>query len=96
MANNNHLYSDFEARIDSLIPRADSAEKYDYWRSLQIVKAEYDNMRIAEGLKFELAGFATWLEETYGFRIHRPDNMIGQTFEITDEAKYTFYKLKYS
>ena len=96
MANNNHLYSDLEAKIDSLLPRADSAEKYDHWRTLQMAKAEYDNLRIAEGIKFELEGFARWLEETYGFRIHRPDNMIGQTFEIIDEAKYTFYKLKYA
>jgi hypothetical protein len=96
MTNNNHLYSDFEAKLDSLLPKADSAEKYDHWRTLQLAKAEYDNMRIAQGIKFELDGFAIWLEETYGFRIHRPDNMIGQTFEIIDEAKYTFYKLKYA
>jgi len=99
MANNNHLYSDFEAKLDTLlggVPTPDGLDKYDHWRSLQIAKAEYDNLRIAEGLKFELEGFATWLEETYGFRIDRLDNMIGQTFEIVDEAKYTFYKLKYS
>jgi hypothetical protein len=98
VTNNNHLYSDFEAKLDTLIGRVTEAsvDKYDHWRSLQMAKAEYDNMRIAEGRKFELEGFATWLEDTYGFRIHRPDNMIGQTFEIIDEAKYTFYKLKYA
>ena len=99
MTNNNHLYSDFEAKLDTLlgsVPTPDGIDKYDHWRTLQMAKAEYDNLRIVEGRKFELDGFATWLEETYGFRIHRPDNMIGQTFEIVDEAKYTFYKLKYA
>ena len=99
MANNNHLYSDMEAKLDTLlggIPTPDGIEKYDHWRTLQIAKAEYDNMRIAEGIKFELEGFANWLNETYGIRIHRPEGMIGQTFEITDEAKYTFYKLKFA
>lgn len=99
MTNNNHLYSNLEAKLDTLlggVPTPDGIDKYDHWRSLQIAKAEYDNLRIAEGRKFELEGFAVWLEETYGFRIHRPNNMIGQTFEIVDEAKYTFYKLKYA
>ena len=96
MANNNHLYSDMEAKLDSLLPKADAGLKYDHWRTLQIAKAEYDNMRIAEGIKFELEGFTNWLDETYGIRIHRPEGMIGQTFEITDEAKYTFYKLKFA
>ena len=96
MTNNNHLYSDLESKLDTLLPKADSAEKYDHWRTLQMAKAEYDNLRIAQGIKFELEGFARWLEEVYGFRIHRPDNMIGQSFEIVDEAKYTFYKLKYA
>ena len=85
-----------EAKLDSLLPKADSAEKYTHWRTLQMAKAEYDNLRIAEGIKFELDAFTNWLDETYGFRIHKFDQMIGQTFEITDEAKYTFYKLKYA
>lgn len=99
MTNNNHLYSDFEAKLDTLlggIPTPNGIEKYDHWRTLQLAKAEYDNMRIAKGIKFELDGFATWLEETYGLRLHKVKDMIGQTFEITDEVKYTFYKLKFA
>jgi len=96
MTNNNHLYSDMESKLDSLLPKADSAEKYDHWRTLQMAKAEYDNLRIEQGQKFELDGFVTWLDETYGLRIHKAEQMIGQTFEITNEAKYLMYKLKYS
>jgi len=96
--NNNHLYSDFEAKLDTLIGKTTelSVQKYDHWRTLQMAKAEYDNMRIAEGIKFELDGFVTWLDETYGLRIHKAEQMIGQTFEITNEAKYLMYKLKYT
>lgn len=92
MTNNNHLYSDFESKFDTLV----GGVQYDHWRTLQMAKAEYDNMRIAEGIKFELDGFVTWLDETYGLRIHKAEQMIGQTFEITNEAKYLMYKLKYS
>lgn len=97
--NNNHLYSDFESKLDTLlggVPTPDGIEKYDHWRTLQIAKAEYDNIRIEQGIKFELDGFAQWMEETYGVRLHKVDQMIGQTFEVIDEAKYTFYKLKFA
>jgi len=99
MTNNNHLYANLETKMDTLlggVKAPDGIDKYDHWRTLQMAKAEYDNLRIAEGRKFELDGFATWLEDAYGFRIHRPDNMIGQTFEIIDEHKFLIYKLKYS
>jgi hypothetical protein len=96
--NNNHLYSDFEAKLDTLIGKTTelSVQKYDHWRTLQMAKAEYDNIRIEQGIKFELDGFKTWLEETYGVRLHKVEGMIGQSFDIIDEAKYTFYKLKYA
>lgn len=96
--NNNHLYSDFETKLDTLIGRVTeaSANKYDHWRSLQMAKAEHDNLRIEQGLPFELNAFQKWLEETYGLRIHKAGEMIGQTYEVVDEAKYTFYKLKFA
>lgn len=74
----------------------DSLKKYDHWRSLQMAKAEYDNVRIEKGAKFELDGFANWLDDVYGVRIHKADQMIGQTWEVTDEKKYLFYKLKFA
>ena len=98
VTNNNHLYSDFEAKLDTLIGcvTESSVAKYDHWRTLQMAKAEHDNMRIEQGLKFELNAFQEWLEATYGLRIHRAGEMIGQTYEVVDEAKYTFYKLKFA
>lgn len=98
MTNNNHLYSDFEAKLDTLIGRVTEAsvDKYDHWRTLQIAKAEHDNMRIEQGLKFELNAFQEWLEETYGLRIHKAGEMIGQTYEVVDEHKFLIYKLKFA
>lgn len=96
--NNNHLYSDFETKLDTLlgsIPTPDGINKYDHWRTLQLAKAEYDNMRIEQGLKFELNAFQQWLEATYGLRIHCAGDMIGQTFEVVDEHKFLIYKLKF-
>jgi hypothetical protein len=97
MTNNNHLYSDFETKLNTLIGRVTeaSADSYDHWRTLQMAKAEHDNIRTAQGLAFQLGAFQSWLEETYGVRLKRVDGMIGQTFEVVDEAKYTFYKLKF-
>jgi hypothetical protein len=97
MTNNNHLYSDSKVKLDTLIGRVTeaSADTYDHWRTLQMAKAEHDNIRIAQGLAFELGAFQAWLEETYGVRLERVDGMIGQSFEVVDEVKYTFYKLKF-
>lgn len=97
MTNNNHLYSDKETKLNTLIGRLTetSVPSYDHWRTLQQAKAEHDNIRIAQGLAFELGAFAKWMEETYGIRIQKIEGMIGQSFEVIDEVKYTFYKLKF-
>lgn len=97
-ANNNHLYADRESRLNTLVGQITetSVSKYDHWRTLQKAKVEYDNLRIAQGQNFELDGFATWLEETYGIRLEKVEGMIGQNFNIVDDTKYTFYKLKFA
>jgi hypothetical protein len=91
---NNHLYSDIDSRLDTLLPP--DINKYNHWRTLQVAKAEYDNMRIEQGIKFELDAFSQWLEDEYGVQIERVDGNIGQNFEVVDEQKYLIYKLKFS
>jgi hypothetical protein len=95
--NNNHLYSDWESKLDTLVGQTNetSVQKYDHWRTLQKAKAEHDNMRIEQGLKFELDDFTGWLEEIYGVRLQKEEGMIGPKFDIVDEAKYLVYKLKF-
>jgi hypothetical protein len=98
MTNNNHLYSDRETRLNTLIGQVTetSVGKYEHWRTLQQAKAEHDNLRISQGLSFELGAFATWLEETYGIRLIKEEGMIGPGFDIVDEQKYLVYKLKFA
>jgi hypothetical protein len=97
MINNNHLYTDFETKLDTLIGRVTetSVGEYEHWRTLQQAKAEHDNLRIAKGLKFELGAFAEWLEDVYGIQLEKVDGMIGVKFNIIDEQKYLVYKLKF-
>jgi hypothetical protein len=97
MVNNNHLYSDRETRLNTLIGQVTEASvgKYDHWRTLQQAKAEHDNLRISQGLDFELGAFANWLETTYGIRLQKEEGMIGPRFDIVDEQKYLVYKLKF-
>ena len=99
MVNNNHLYSDRETRLNTLIGRiteASVSNKYEHWRTLQHAKAEHDNLRISQGLDFELGAFATWLETTYGIQLEKEDGMIGSKFNIVDEQKYLVYQLKFA
>jgi hypothetical protein len=98
MADNNHLYADREARLNTLVGRVTEASvgKYEHWRTLQQAKAEHDNLRIQQGLEFELGAFSVWLEETYGIRLQKVDDMIGPEFNIVDEQKYLVYNLKFS
>jgi hypothetical protein len=98
MANNNHLYSDRETRLNTLIGRVTEASvgsNYEHWRTLQQAKAEHDNLRISQGLDFELGAFANWLETIYGIRLQKEEGMIGPMFDIVDEQKYLVYKLKF-
>lgn len=95
--NNNHLYSDRESKLDTLIGQTTdaSAKSYDHWRTLEQAKAEHDTIRLAQGLAFDLDAFSAWMEETYGIQLQQVDTMIGQKFKIVDEAKYLVYQLKY-
>lgn len=97
MVNNNHLYSDRETRLNTLIGQVTEASvgKYEHWRTLQQAKAEHDNLRISQGLTFELGAFAAWLETTYGIRLDKEEGYIGPRFDIVDEQKYLVYKLKF-
>jgi hypothetical protein len=72
-----------------------SGDKYEHWRTLQQAKAEHDNLRRAQGLAFELGAFAEWLEEIYGVRLQKEEDMIGPRFDIVDEQKYLLYQLKF-
>jgi len=39
--------------------------------------------------------FTDWVAKKYGIEIDIIDGMYGASYIVVDEAKYTFYKLKY-
>lgn len=93
MTNKNHLYSDRDTRLNTLIG---SDQSRDHWRSLQQARAEYINQCLEQDQAFELLGFSQWLEDVYGVRLERIDGMIGQSFEVVDPDKYLIYQLKFA
>lgn len=97
MANNNHLYADRQARLDTLVGQttALSVKKYKHWKTLIKAKANFDKLWAESGKPEDIDAFYSWLEETYGIRLQRIEGMIGQDFTIVDEQKYLVYKLKF-
>ncbi len=101
MTNNNHLYRDRQARLDTLVGQVTglsvnaSKNKYEHWLTLTKAKAEFDNDRIKQGHQVDVDAFYKWMELTYGVRLQRVDGMIGPEFSIVDEQKYLIYKLKF-
>lgn len=63
-------------------------ERNKYWKILYILKQEFVKVDTT-------ASFEDWVEETHGFKIILRGGMITEVYEITNEAKYTFFILKY-
>lgn len=97
MANNNHFYSDREARLNTLVGQVTdiSVGKYEHWRTLQLAKTEFENILAKQELKYDIDAFYSWLAEEYGIRLQTVNGMIGPAFDIVDEQKYLIYKLKF-
>ncbi len=66
-----------------------TADKYKFWSTLRLMQSEY-NSTLPE------KAFTDWVAEKYGIEIDIVDDkMYGSGYVIVDEAKHTFYKLKY-
>lgn len=63
-------------------------DRNNYWKILFTLRQEYINEKVD-------MSFADWVEKTHGFSIIFRDGMIAEGYDITDEAKYTFFILKY-
>lgn len=98
MANNNHLYSDRETRLNTLIGQVTdiSVKKYEHWRSLQRAKNDFEDLCQAQGRAYKIEEFYAWLETTYGIRLQQVEGMIGPEFNIINEQKYLIYQLKFA
>lgn len=65
-----------------------SFDKYNFWGQLRSIQSEH------KAAKSNLE-FTAWLTERYGIQIEEFNGMWGSAYTIVDEAKHTFYKLKY-
>jgi len=63
-------------------------DKYEFWSTLRTIQEEFRKTKPD-------IGFTDWLVEKYGIEIDSVDGMYGASYTIIDEAKHTFYKLKY-
>lgn len=61
-----------------------------YWLLLQKLKTEFVTASVDKNVKFE-----EWVEDKHGFKIVFKGGMITSDYEIVDDAKYTFFILKY-
>ena len=65
-----------------------TTDKYDFWSTIKSIQTEY------RGSESD-TGFTDWLANKYGIQLDVIDGMYGSEYTIVDEAKHTFYKLKY-
>lgn len=83
---NNHLYTDAEKRIDTIMGRNQ------YWLLLRRIKEEW---MLKESTHDTELDFGEYLTEYYGIRLQYIDGNISDTPHITDEHLYLLAILKF-
>jgi hypothetical protein len=88
-----HLYSTAEQRADTVA--GISAANNNHWRCVRLSRVDYD--KTISDLP-TTKGFAVWLAETWGIKIHLSQNghYLSKEIDIINEEKYTMFMLKYS
>ena len=65
-----------------------ATDKYNFWSTIRLLSIEYKRINPP-------TEFSKWLVEKYGIDIQIVDGMYSSSYIVIDEAKHTFYKLKY-
>ncbi len=66
-----------------------TADKYTFWGTLRSMQTEWNS-------SLPKKSFHDWAADKYGIEIELVDGvMYGSGYAIIDEAKHTFFKLKY-
>ncbi len=70
-------------------------KRWDYWAALKKVRVEY--MKTLDELagQFDAYEFEDYLEANYGIKMNIVNGNIADGYKIMDEAKYTFFLLKF-
>jgi len=69
--------------------------RWDYWSALKLVRKEYMQTLDALEGQFDAYDFEDYLEENYGIKMNIVDGNITDGYKIMDEAKYTFFLLRF-
>jgi hypothetical protein len=94
MTNNNHLYSNLETRLDTILGNVndDRIKKYDFWKALKKANDDY--------LSIDIYGDGTFSEfvlYNYGIQLHfNSDGQIIANVDVVDEQKHLLFVLKYT
>jgi hypothetical protein len=67
--------------------------RHNYWTALKLVRKEY--MVDAKDGQFDAYDFEDYIEEKYGIKMNVVEGNITDGYKVVDEAKYTFFLLKY-
>lgn len=70
-------------------------KRRDYWEALKKVRVEYMQTLDALAGQFDAYEFEDYIEQNYGIKMNIVDGNITDGYKIMDEAKYTFFLLKF-
>jgi hypothetical protein len=70
-------------------------KRWDYWSALKLVRKEYIETLDQLAGQFDAYDFEDYIEANYGIKMNIVDGNITDGYKIMDEAKYTFFLLKF-
>jgi len=70
-------------------------KRWDYWAALKKVRVEYMETLDQLAGQFDAYEFEDYLEANYGIKMNIVNGNITDGYKIMDEAKYTFFLLKF-
>ena len=85
------MFQDYDDDSDNKFRR----QRWDYWTALKKIRVEYlDTLDQLAG-QFDAYDFEDYVEANYGIKMNIVDGSITDGYKIMDEAKYTFFLLKF-
>lgn len=70
-------------------------KRWDYWSALKKVRKEYMETLDELAGQFDAYEFEDYLEANYGIKMNIVEGNITDGYKIMDDAKYTFFLLKF-
>lgn len=87
-----HTFQDYDDDDPNIEQRK---KRWDYWSALKLVRKEYMETIDTLAGQFDAYDFEDYLEANYGIKMNIVNGNITDGYKIMDEAKYTFFLLKF-